>query len=174
MRGKLYATEGVPLKYRITPAGAGKTGKLVSAPCRCQDHPRRCGENRLEPSRIWKPTGSPPQVRGKRHKNTTFAEGTEDHPRRCGENCTSLVFCCNNAGSPPQVRGKHWHSGAFSRLKGITPAGAGKTASLLHRCSPPQDHPRRCGENTIPTALTLRLPGSPPQVRGKLFSYGIG
>ena len=27
MRGKLYATEGVPLKYRITPADAGKTLK---------------------------------------------------------------------------------------------------------------------------------------------------
>ena len=45
VRGKLYATEGVPLKYRITPAGAGKTKRLAVCLRLPQDHPRRCGEN---------------------------------------------------------------------------------------------------------------------------------
>ena len=31
-----------------------------------------------------------------------------------------------------------------------------------------QDHPRRCGENGLSSAVGFRLPGSPPQVRGKL------
>ena len=65
MRGKLYATEGVPLKYRITPADAGKTAMLSSSKPACRDHPRGCGEN----SKVFfynaDALGSPPRMRGK-------------------------------------------------------------------------------------------------------------
>ena len=32
-------------KKRITPAGAGKTGRTAPAGTAAADHPRRCGEN---------------------------------------------------------------------------------------------------------------------------------
>ena len=71
------------------------------------------------------------------------------------------------AGSPPQVRGKL--SPAPSRISTcrITPAGAGKTRHKADHDKRPEDHPRRCGENTaiIPPITATR--GSPPQVRGK-------
>ena len=56
-------------KYRITPAGAGKTYRYPTFDRALQDHPRRCGEN-LTVCRIvtFRP-GSPPQVRGKLKTN---------------------------------------------------------------------------------------------------------
>ena len=61
----LYATEGVPLKYRITPAGAGKTADHDKRPDYAEDHPRRCGENLSYLAVRGEGVGSPPQVRGK-------------------------------------------------------------------------------------------------------------
>ena len=73
-------------------------------------------------------------------------------------------------GSPPQVRGKHgsptWEEG----IPGITPAGAGKTLHGWIMRALLTDHPRRCGENSETCSAAYLHPGSPPQVRGKLFS----
>ena len=71
-------------------------------------------------------------------------------------------------GSPPQVRGKLKCLIVFDAAPGITPAGAGKTSSLLLPAVKPWDHPRRCGENTVALAGEIVTLGSPPQVRGKL------
>ena len=70
VRGKLLPVEYLLNFVRITPAGAGKTEKLVSAPCRCQDHPRRCGENHQSVKAANSLQGSPTQVRGKRIKRS--------------------------------------------------------------------------------------------------------
>ena len=52
-------------------------------------------------------------------------------------------------------------------LRGITPAGAGKTRLQQEPPLFSRDHPRRCGENgTVLTGQLFRR-GSPPQVRGK-------
>ena len=73
-------------------------------------------------------------------------------------------------GSPPRMRGKPSLSQLFRLVLRITPAGAGKTLITIffRRCQ--QDHPRRCGENSIPRFLIYKLSGSPPQVRGKLIT----
>ena len=71
-------------------------------------------------------------------------------------------------GSPPQVRGKHIRRENDACTGRITPAGAGKTLlpfGLRYRFV---NHPRRCGENTLPEADLAGRAGSPPQVRGKL------
>ena len=91
-------------------------------------------------------------------------------------------------GSPPQVRGKQF--GKLIKINGIriTPAGAGKTGTLLDTFFAEQDHPRRCGENKACNseiilsmwitpagagktyqcfAFCACCNGSPPQVRGK-------
>ena len=93
-----------------------------------------------------------------------------DHPRRCGENCFLLFAIKTTEGSPPQVRGKQRYFKHVPRKIRITPAGAGKTASLSRMLTAWWDHPRRCGENFIVLLAELAEMGSPPQVRGKQFS----
>ena len=88
------------------PQVRGKLTDSISSNPACEDHPRRCGENRELWLYIIKKRGSPPQVRGKRQfasepvvavgitpagagKTDGFLKEirpVEDHPRRCGEN----------------------------------------------------------------------------------------
>ena len=70
-------------------------------------------------------------------------------------------------GSPPQVRGKQFRRSKIALRKRITPAGAGKTKNGRQAVQRPQDHPRRCGENTLCGCRRAGMQGSPPQVRGK-------
>ena len=134
-------------------------------------------------------SGSPPQVRGKRHflassnfrlgitpagAGKTFLDEPEkeeqwDHPRRCGENEMQVITARVSEGSPPQVRGKHSSKNVSMLLMRITPAGAGKTFRIPLAVRPSKDHPRRCGENL--SAIFRAAPdlGSPPQVRGKPY-----
>ena len=90
-----------------------------------------------------------------------------DHPRRCGENYNHNHKIYFILGSPPQVRGKLPQQPSCQGYTGITPAGAGKTERQSKRPRPPEDHPRRCGENALITGIADDAPGSPPQVRGK-------
>ena len=147
MRGKLINGSLPGNRFRITPAGAGKTinGRLSSESE--EDHPRRCGENVVAFSTTPLMVGSPPQVRGK-HSGTVFAPcitritpagagktkikptyrpDKTDHPRRCGENDTIISWTAKEIGSPPQVRGKQCGQSLLRCTPGITPAGAGKT-----------------------------------------------
>ena len=90
-----------------------------------------------------------------------------DHPRRCGENYVINIVMCLKQGSPPQVRGKlRTLKRPCNRFR-ITPAGAGKTHFNDLERRKPEDHPRRCGENTLSSEVPHFTPGSPPQVRGK-------
>ena len=187
VRGKpvgYHYTNGVD---RITPAGAGKTLIPRIQPRCIWDHPRRCGENPACRISSRHESGSPPQVRGKRHivlsgtnnpritpagagkTRTAFCRylGTKDHPRRCGENIEALPQIINSIGSPPQVRGKRSLKPASILSKGITPAGAGKTQIASLQGMNSLDHPRRCGENSSFSQPPRQNTGSPPQVRGK-------
>ena len=172
---------------RITPAGAGKTYTLINCGFPSEDHPRRCGENRLFCGLFALKLGSPPQVRGKpsREEVTFFlpritpagAGKTKtaeirhrrhwDHPRRCGENYRPRLVSSRALGSPPQVRGKRTAALVRRAGAGITPAGAGKTPRSSLQTGRTGDHPRRCGENGWTIARGHTAVGSPPQVRGK-------
>ena len=167
VRGKHENPSKGATATRITPAGAGKTVPQVTEWEVSQDHPRRCGENRVFHEYILIGGGSPPQVRGKPHRpkerggtpgitpagagktdlSAVKTRGGEDHPRRCGEN-----WILNNA---------------CGMDDGITPAGAGKTFFFQFVHCILQDHPRRCGENEHLKLNALVATGSPPQVRGK-------
>ena len=107
VRGKLLAAIAVSVLGRITPAGAGKTHRPDRIKLIKEDHPRRCGENRVLSMRICRQKGSPPRMRGKRpgaHPGRSDSRITPadagktgctarmdyactDHPRGCGENC---------------------------------------------------------------------------------------
>ena len=173
----------------ITPAGAGKTLAGVKFEAVHKDHPRRCGENMHLRRAVDCDTGSPPQVRGKLRVTSDFRNVVgitpagagktkstatcdcirEDHPRRCGENRHGDTARHGNVGSPPQVRGKQRRHNKCRTEKGITPAGAGKTAYMSAPLIFSGDHPRRCGENGTFWSTAQDETGSPPQVRGKLL-----
>ena len=172
---------------RITPAGAGKTQMSAFVFTFIQDHPRRCGENTAADSELRLKWGSPPQVRGKPSTDSCprsisritpagagktalrawATSAARDHPRRCGENLKRLVLLPKVLGSPPQVRGKLSMVGCPPNRKRITPAGAGKTAFYGSYNPQHEDHPRRCGENSVLFPRPSLRGGSPPQVRGK-------
>ena len=62
-------------------------------------------------------------------------------------------------------KGRRWSCpGACS---GITPAHAGKSASLVSRHKPNRDHPRTCGEKSFCRPSMAAILGSPPHMRGK-------
>ena len=188
VRGKPATPNRADKVRRITPAGAGKTRRCCAHRPKSQDHPRRCGENKMSRECRLSDLGSPPQVRGKPADVSQFSiydgitpagagktllrrrckHHTRDHPRRCGENRYKGLSHQAHLGSPPQVRGKPSY-GIYNSLKRrITPAGAGKTFALSLLLSATKDHPRRCGENIQPTPPKHDITGSPPQVRGKL------
>ena len=75
VRGKLYRAAGIAEKYRITPAGAGKTDKKQALLDTVVDHPRRCGENVEVKIRKGTFGGSPPQVRGKPQYRSPICRG---------------------------------------------------------------------------------------------------
>ena len=187
MRGKRIQSVIQFRLIRITPAGAGKTPSEISIRNFWEDHPRRCGENRLKVRIQVTHMGSPPQVRGKLiitapdelGNGITPAGagktlgclpkhcGRADHPRRCGENAPFLRRTVRRPGSPPQVRGKLAAFHAAPAARRITPAGAGKTHRGVLRSCRRKDHPRRCGENEMQIITARVSEGSPPQVRGK-------
>ena len=65
MRGKLVVLSSCCAPRRITPAYAGKTGKLIGLPANRADHPRVCGENTNQVKSQLRQVGSPPRMRGK-------------------------------------------------------------------------------------------------------------
>ena len=71
MRGKRSRCAGRKRSGRITPADAGKTGRVRCCYVFDRDHPRGCGENSVIPDHIAVRRGSPPRMRGKpqRHQN---------------------------------------------------------------------------------------------------------
>ena len=149
-----------------------------------------CGENTILPRRRYARRGSPPRVRGKHRFITNVREANRitpacagktyflesqglpvrDHPRVCGENPIGPTLKRLLVGSPPRVRGKLEALPLPHEGRRITPACAGKTISLSTSGASGRDHPRVCGENGVTFQLRDSLKGSPPRVRGKLWS----
>mgnify|MGYP001685232125 CR=1 FL=1 len=55
----------------------------------------------------------------------------KDHPRECGKNQLTGEWLPEEPGSPPRVREKHNSSKVRWRATRITPASAGKTATVV-------------------------------------------
>ena len=93
----------------------------------------------------------------------------QDHPRGCGENRFRTPPLTAAQGSPPRMRGKLSFSCSLLGVTRITPADAGKTRHAMLTASRRWDHPRGCGENSIPRKGRSARLGSPPRMRGKLY-----
>ena len=161
-------------------------------------HPRACGENLLLLSRIARPAGSSPRVRGKpagwgaaracaglipacagKTPATPAPTGARRaHPRACGENSLNHISDASAFGSSPRVRGKP--RGRPRTVAGgrLIPACAGKTPRARRAHGRPAAHPRVCGENAVEGEDRARQWGSSPRVRGKLaaqaHNLGLG
>ena len=111
--------------------------------------------------------GITPAHAGKTRPSLRQRPSSWDHPRACGENSSPQPRSSRGGGSPPRMRGKRSCRQSPTARRGITPAHAGKTALRNQDRRAVGDHPRACGENTIPAAHYHRAAGSPPRMRGK-------
>ena len=126
MRGRVDSIETGDLVHGITPAYAGKSGKIQKWPCAPWDHPRVCGEEWGGVLKEAARKGSPPRMRGRgvRHREGAHSPGITpayagkspilsltlpirmDHPRVCGEEVDGGRNRSRQMGSPPRMRGR--------------------------------------------------------------------
>ena len=85
----------------------------------------------------------------------------------CGEKIGRQVAAQSFRGSPPRVRGEGLCVLCRERLRGITPACAGRSGELCPVATGERDHPRVCGEKTNISNYLPPSTGSPPRVRGE-------
>ena len=151
------------------------------------DHPRVGGEKRIFCIILTASDGSPPRGRGKVYlklrpvfsgritpawagkrewKQAHCCRGW-DHPRVGGEKTPGRARTCSLRGSPPRGRGKAYFLLFRVRIRGITPAWAGKRARADGVYGSYEDHPRVGGEKLLHLFIQPNRPGSPPRGRGK-------
>ena len=192
MRGKRGRRFQTSLACRLIPAHAGKTQPSSPPRRKRAAHPRACGENDSQRGTCRVKWGSSPRMRGKPYQLVPQARGRglipahagktnsrfphfydcPAHPRACGENGWSAINNRRRLGSSPRMRGKLpfvTARGAFTRL---IPAHAGKTPDTQNGTCAVGAHPRACGENFLSIALSCRLRGSSPRMRGKRRGSG--
>ena len=146
MRGKVSRLQMTRLVVRITPAYAGKRTQAADRKRLTRDHPRVCGEKRLEIISMHLVQGSPPRMRGKvaqavpetyrygitpayagkSYDRCVTAQADRDHPRVCGEKPRYAHWLDFPSGSPPRMRGKGQVVERANAARRITPAYAGK------------------------------------------------
>ena len=152
-RGKAGLTYFFSVKYRITPAWAGKSSQKQFFVRVAEDHPRMGGEKSPAITLLAQNWGSPPHGRGKGQvrsckywrrgitpawagKSLSMAQPVQagkDHPRMGGEKRTSTGGIDFPMGSPPHGRGKGHAQRGRKLFEGITPAWAGKRLKRSHR-----------------------------------------
>ena len=69
-------------------------------------------------------------------------------------------------GSSPRMRGTPPVNDGHNRRIGIIPAYAGNTSRRIRSSFVRWDHPRVCGEHTLPARKESSSPGSSPRMRG--------
>ena len=192
MRGKVNFERFTFNTSGITPAHAGKRGRIRRGWCRWRDHPRACGEKASSTSWSIFSQGSPPRMRGKAPvqirkfyrvgitpahagkspENLTGGDLDRDHPRACGEKLIKSLSMGWSMGSPPRMRGKVNPAVRTVDGFGITPAHAGKSQCSAGCSGSTGDHPRACGEKGISMGVGEQTLGSPPRMRGKANQKG--
>ena len=174
----------------LIPAHAGST-RWRFLWCRmARAHPRSRGEHFSFLSGLAGPRGSSPLTRGARddpgvvgdrvglipaHAGSTPARRTPKqsrtaHPRSRGEHSTIKCLGEYNPGSSPLTRGAPQRSYPARRFRGLIPAHAGSTISVVKLCQFAGAHPRSRGEHFLDLFLIPCPAGSSPLTRGALAS----
>ena len=154
------------------------------------DHPRACGEHAYRKVNHTVYVGSSPRMRGAQdaaqrrgtpdgiipaHAGSTAARQacdrvSRDHPRACGEHSSEERREIARKGSSPRMRGALSKNSYLQHLRGIIPAHAGSTISVVWLHALDRDHPRACGEHEVGILKTLPSWGSSPRMRGALVA----
>ncbi len=187
VRGRLVQAPRVLAEDRSTPACAGTTTRGAARRRSRGEHPRVCGDDRINsPSRATHP-GAPPRVRGRhpvprggrsRPRSTPACAGTtrsrskagssrSEHPRVCGDDLAEAITAAVDVGAPPRVRGRPAGGQPPQDAGGSTPACAGTTRSGGECPVAPPEHPRVCGDDGGPEYNRVSPYGAPPRVRGR-------
>ena len=89
-----------------------------------------------------------------------------DHPRVCGEHLRARSGMTQEEGSSPRMRGTLFHALNAVTNAGIIPAYAGNTSESGASFTRLRDHPRVCGEHSLPFSVCVVYRGSSPRMRG--------
>ncbi len=193
MRGTLGCIMHLLKQFGIIPAYAGNTTPRPTRGSRPRDHPRICGEHPSVLAYSSRLEGSSPHMRGTLPSfyhvhdlagiipayagNTWIVGGfggfNGDHPRICGEHSMLNAAARASTGSSPHMRGTPSHRLARREHTGIIPAYAGNTWVRFLVNSPPEDHPRICGEHSA-SPPWWRDMGDHPRICGEhpsVFAY---
>ena len=190
VRGTECALASASYEPGIIPACAGNSSLRLADNIAFWDHPRVCGEQKLNDDNTQRVWGSSPRVRGTEENLIVILSVTgiipacagnrceprlfniffQDHPRVCGEQrltvCAPMVWL----GSSPRVRGTDSPLPDQFEKIGIIPACAGNSLVKITRIFLTQDHPRVCGEQCCKNIVSELVKGSSPRVRGTVCS----
>ena len=170
----------------IIPAYAGNTSGYPYRRWRSWDHPRVCGEHKVDDSTGEGAWGSSPRMRGTLRRafrkfrrlgiipayagNTKARSSAQarhqDHPRVCGEHHCKKRIDQGQTGSSPRMRGTHFAGEFHVARLGIIPAYAGNTNDADSYSTARRDHPRVCGEHDHHLGVVPVVQGSSPRMRG--------
>ena len=171
VRGAQHVFEVLGSTFGIIPACAGSTLPLNFVYTGIRDHPRMCGEHAYQDMSSGGVEGSSPHVRGALTAtfrpvddlgiipacagstlgNSMAVPVMRDHPRMCGEHPFQPMGSFRIPGSSPHVRGARNTNGHYAPCAGIIPACAGSTSTRPIGRVSDRDHPRMCGEHTLPS-----------------------
>ena len=171
---------------RFIPACAGNRTPRPPTTPPAPVHPRVCGEQPLIVVRRSGRFGSSPRVRGTDSPasiaasklrfipacagNRITAGGSGGsgsvHPRVCGEQDVVNHETWAGTGSSPRVRGTDIHIRRGHPGRRFIPACAGNRITGVPGESAGAVHPRVCGEQSVPRAVSPVSCGSSPRVRG--------
>ena len=186
VRGTECALASASYEPGIIPACAGNSSLRLADNIAFWDHPRVCGEQKLNDDNTQRVWGSSPRVRGTEENlivilsvtgiipacagnslvKITRIFLTQDHPRVCGEQCCKNIVSELVKGSSPRVRGTVCSLLQVNRWRGIIPACAGNRSLEVPVAKSTRDHPRVCGEQKDRQPKKMPLSGSSPRVRG--------
>ena len=115
-------------------------------------------------------TGLIPAHAGKTTPTDRRPNGARAHPRSRGENANRRLERKGHLGSSPLTRGKRPPPTDAPTERGLIPAHAGKTQTVVSSVRATWAHPRSRGENEAIEASDATNKGSSPLTRGKLSS----
>ena len=160
MRGKVHQLREAAQFGGITPAYAGKRWTRLPSRAAMRGKDRRAVQGGI-------PAGITPAYAGKSPVVRERFLPAQDHPRVCGEKRSAGLGGRDGLGSPPRMRGKDRKDTDDAGIERITPAYAGKRQPDGQRRQLHRDHPRVCGEKSLPPRPMRAQRGSPPRMRGK-------
>ena len=166
VRGALYDLLPLLVPMRIIPACAGSTKTQMPHVRRIAGSSPLVRGARILTGCGFTRHGIIPASAGSTPRTAGFVLAWEDHPRLCGEHFEEMVAELSSMGSSPLVRGARDREHSLYLWPGIIPACAGSTASVQPTPSLDWDHPRLCGEHSVPQGQRSESKGSSPLVRG--------